>query len=62
MYEDREIRARLILQLIVAHPEEFVLGYQETDSGFGMTYDDDPESPRSQAYDIGLTLGEQEGY
>lgn len=25
---------------------------------FGMTYDDDPESPRSRAYDLGRNLGE----
>lgn len=37
------------------------LGYEERDSAFGMTYDDNPESPRSRAYDEGRTVGEREG-
>lgn len=36
----------------------FLLGFEESASGFGRTYDDDPESPRSVAYDRGRTFGE----
>lgn len=32
-------------------------GYDECHSDFGMTWDDDPESPRSQAYDEGRAAG-----
>lgn len=35
----------------------FFLGMQECRSDCGMTYDDDPESPRSRAYDRGRALG-----
>lgn len=31
------------------------LGWDEGCSAFGMTYDDDPESDRSVAYDTGRT-------
>lgn len=34
----------------------FVLGFREGDGDVGMTYDNDPESPRSRAYDRGRTL------
>jgi hypothetical protein len=36
-------------------------GYDEANNAFGMTYDDDPASPRSVAYDEGRTAGEVEG-
>lgn len=35
------------------------LGFVEAADGFGMTYDDYPESPRSVAYDEGRTAGEK---
>lgn len=34
------------------------LGFDEAHSAFGMTYDDDPGSERSVAYDEGRTAGE----
>lgn len=36
----------------------FILGAREANGSVGMTYDDDPESPRSRAYDRGRNLGE----
>ena len=36
------------------------LGREESGDAFGMTYDNDPESPRSVAYDNGRTFGESE--
>lgn len=38
--------------------EAFVLGIKEAHSGCGMTYDDDPLSPCSVAYDEGRNVGE----
>lgn len=35
----------------------FLLGVVEARSSFGMTFDDDPWSPRSRAYDRGRALG-----
>lgn len=35
----------------------FFLGLRECRGNFGMTYDNDPESPRSRAYDRGRYLG-----
>lgn len=43
--------------LIHRYSEEFLLGYAEARSDMGMTYDDDPWSDRSRAYDLGRTLG-----
>lgn len=43
-------------QLISAHEAEFALGYAEGDGDVGMTYDDDPGSDRSVAYDLGRSL------
>lgn len=40
----------------VRHPRIAAQGYREGWSGFGLTFDDDPESPRSVAYDVGRTL------
>ena len=36
----------------------FILGVMERGSSFGMTYDKDPCSPRSVAYDNGRNFGE----
>lgn len=35
----------------------FLLGLRESSGTVGMTYDDDPNSPRSKAYDYGRTVG-----
>lgn len=40
----------------VRHPRIALLGAREFRSGMGMTYDDDPTSPRSAAYDSGREL------
>ena len=42
----------------IRHPLVFLMGLREATGDFGMTYDDDPESPRSVAYDMGRNLGE----
>lgn len=34
----------------------FLLGFCEGRGDAGMTYDNDPESPRSRAYDHGRTM------
>ena len=34
----------------------FILGFREGTGNVGMTYDDDPWSPRSRAYDYGRYL------
>lgn len=34
-----------------------VLGFLESDGNLGMTYDGNPEDPRSVAYDLGRALG-----
>ena len=48
------------------HPEEYSLGfdeaYEEPHGAVGMTYDDDPDSPRSQAYDYGRDHGKATYY
>lgn len=46
---------RLILRAL-RHPRIFVLGFSEGRGDLGMTYDDDPSSPRSEAYDAGRDL------
>lgn len=38
------------------HRPEFRLGWREAFTDDGMTYDDDPGSPRSEAYDTGRDL------
>jgi hypothetical protein len=43
---------------IVRHPAIFVQGIRESGSSFGMTYDDDPESRKSRAYDSGRNVGD----
>jgi hypothetical protein len=40
----------------LAHPRCLLLGYREGNGYTGVTYDNDPESPRSVAYDVGRTL------
>jgi hypothetical protein len=47
-----------VVRLIVMHPAEFALGYDEGLDSMGMTYDDDPGSDRSVAYDLGRSLRE----
>ena len=37
----------------------FILGFRESAGGMGMTYDDDPDSPRSVAYDTGRGIGQR---
>ena len=54
----KTLTAPRICELITAHRMEFMLGLLEWNLGVGTTYDDDPESNRSQAYDLGRTLGE----
>lgn len=44
------------LTAIMSYPAEFELGFDEGLDGMGMTYDDDPTSPRSTAYDLGRSL------
>lgn len=48
---------RFVLARIM-HPRIYRLGISEAHSSLGMTYDDDPESPRSVAYDLGRNRGE----
>lgn len=55
---ERLPRARKVHKIIARHPNEFMLGFVEGLGACGTTYDDDPYSPRSQAYDLGRTLGE----
>lgn len=44
------------LPAALRHPAIALLGFREGNGDVGMTYDDDPESPRSVAYDVGRTL------
>lgn len=46
---------RLILRAL-RHPRTFARGFAEGRGDVGMTYDDDPTSPRSEAYDTGRDL------
>jgi hypothetical protein len=46
----------LVLRVACRHPRIFALGFSEGSGGIGMTYDDDPWSPRSFAYDAGRDL------
>jgi hypothetical protein len=45
---------------VVDHDTPFALGWNDGFYGFvtGLTFDDDPDSLRSQAYDRGRTQGE----
>lgn len=50
---------RYIIRFALAaltHPRIALLGFREGAGDLGMTYDDDPESPRSVAYDVGRTI------
>lgn len=47
-----------MVDLIGRYPIEFSQGFIEGLGAVGMTYDDDPESDRSTAYDIGRTMRE----
>lgn len=38
------------------HPAVALLGFREGRGDMGMTYDNDPGSPRSVAYDVGRTI------
>ncbi len=44
------------LPAALRHPTVAWLGFREGRGDLGMTYDDDPESPRSVAYDVGRTV------
>lgn len=37
----------------------FIAGFRQAHETYGMTYDNDPESPRSRAYDHGRNWGER---
>lgn len=50
--------AEYIYHVIHDNPVEFQLGVTESFLATGVTYDGDPWSPRSIAYDYGRTLGE----
>lgn len=58
----RVTRAKYILEFLAQYPDEFIAGFMEPGENVGVTYDGDVNSPRSQAYDVGRTLAEQEGY
>lgn len=48
-------RHPLLIVNALRHLSEFRLGWREA-YGDGRTYDDDPRSPRSEAYDTGRDL------
>ena len=50
------IRHPSLIVTALRHRAEFVLGWREAMSSDGMTYDNDPWSPRSLAYDAGRDL------
>jgi hypothetical protein len=43
--------------MITTYIRIFLLGLWECRGDFGLTFDDDPESPKSRAYDRGRNLG-----
>lgn len=43
---------------IIGRAAAFALGFTESGSDFGMTYDENPWSDRSVAYDNGRTIGQ----
>jgi len=53
-----ESTADFYWQIIHDHPVEFKLGLVESQLSTGVTYDGDPESAKSIAYDFGRTFGE----
>jgi hypothetical protein len=50
------IRRPWLIRHALRHPRIFLLGFREGSGDAGMTYDDDPWSPRSMAYDCGRDL------
>lgn len=44
------------IRAAISHPRIALLGAREFRSSCGMTYDNDPTSPRSEAYDSGREL------
>lgn len=51
---------RHLIRLIIAalrHPIIALRGLREFRDGSGLTFDDDPTSPRSTAYDSGREIG-----
>ena len=45
-----------LIRYVLRYPRVFALGWREAHTSNGATYDDDPWSPRSQAYDAGRDL------
>jgi hypothetical protein len=50
------IRHPRLLRYVLRHPRVFALGWTEANSSNGQTFDGDPESARSSAYDTGRDL------
>jgi len=50
------VRHPTLLRDVLRHPRVFALGWKEARSTNGLTYDGDPTSPRSTAYDCGRDL------
>lgn len=50
------IRHPRLLGPALAHPALVAQGWREAHSSSGVTFDDDPDSPRSVAYDVGRDL------
>ena len=46
----------IVVRAALRHPRIALVGAREFKSGIGMTYDNDPTSPRSEAYDSGREL------
>lgn len=56
----RLLRSLLVLarnlRPVAAHPRIAATGFAEGTGDLGLTFDDDPYSPRSVSYDVGRTL------
>lgn len=50
------IRHPRLIGRAIRYPRIFALGWREALTSNGMTYDNDPSSPRSEAYDVGRDL------
>jgi hypothetical protein len=50
------LRHPYLLRYALWHPLIFALGFREAHSSNGMTYDENPWSARSMAYDAGRDL------
>lgn len=50
------IRHPRLIRYVLRFPRIFALGWSEAKSSNGCTYDNDPGSPRSMAYDVGRDL------